>query len=102
MKGNLHRTEKQCDICEQKFSNKSNLVKHKIKLHLNTVMSFHCEHCDQQFSTKWNFIRHNKKHMNNENTDNIDWYKCQHCEKTFANIRDILSHEKKHERMTYP
>ena len=40
--------------------------------------------------------------MNNENTDNIDWYKCQHCEKTFANIRDILSHEKKHERMTYP
>jgi len=40
--------------------------------------------------------------MNNENTDNRDWYKCQHCKKTFANIRDILSHEKKHERMTYP
>ena len=52
----LHR----CDICQRKFSIKSNLNRH-IKTH--STPEFTCTQCNKSFHLKWNLERHKKLHL---------------------------------------
>ena len=80
-------TEIVCDICGKHFSQKANLLKHKL-IHANKK-PFECKTCGKAFRQKANLQRHEQIHDKERKTVN-----CQNCQKTFRCPWSLKQHMK--------
>lgn len=78
-----------CDICGKQFSQKANLLKHKL-IHLNKK-PFQCRVCHKAFRQKANLQRHELIHNKDRKTVN-----CAHCNKSFRCTWSLKQHMKSH------
>lgn len=102
-----------CEICKEQITSKSELFKHKWRVHLVGVP---CRHCDRQFASKNSRDDHEKRHTgepreikkrlrracycknldcpkhNRRPTPKRPPSKCDHCDGIFALKRDLRKH----------
>ena len=72
-----------CDKCEEEFSSKKNLQKHK-RIHMSCLPGpFQCDQCDTSFDIEWKCEAHKKTHSRNE---------CDKCDKTFKYKTNLRKH----------
>ena len=62
-----------CDLCDEVFPTKSNLIKHDKIIHRKHGQ-FECKKCDKAFSEEWKLKAHEKSHKK---------YTCEKCNKYF-------------------
>ena len=72
----------ECDLCQQRFTRKSNLDEHK-KSHYEEKKEYICLHCDKTYSSRDTLGRHVR------NTH----FKCYTCKQTFINKSLLLQHK---------
>ncbi|XP_026527516.1 zinc finger and BTB domain-containing protein 41 [Notechis scutatus] len=100
----VHTGEKpfECDICQQRYSTKSNLTVHR-KKH-SSEMEFHkkehkCSYCNKLHATKKTLIKH-KKRFHPENVQEFlptrkkksEGWKCEICNKSFTRRPHLEEH----------
>ena len=78
-----------CDICGRPFSQKANLLKHKL-IHANKK-PFSCRVCSKAFRQKANLQRHELIHDKDRKTVN-----CTECNKSFRCAWSLKQHMKNH------
>lgn len=78
-----------CDICGRPFSQKANLLKHKL-IHANKK-PFSCKICNKAFRQKANLQRHELIHDKDRKTVN-----CTECNKSFRCAWSLKQHMKNH------
>ena len=79
-----------CDICGRPFSQKANLLKHKL-IHANKK-PFACRVCNKAFRQKANLQRHELIHDKDRKTVN-----CTECNKSFRCAWSLKQHMKNHQ-----
>ena len=72
-----------CDKCDEEFTRKKDLQKHK-KKHMSCLPGpFQCDECDSTFNEEWKREAHKKNHGTN---------KCDHCDKNFKFKVNLKKH----------
>ena len=108
----------ECEICNKRFSEKSNLFKHKKTIHFGDK-KYKCETCDKEFVQSSHVKRHEKAHFEGKihecktclrkfssadvlkfhqrihSGENV--YKCELCDKSFAQKGNLKRHKKIHD-----
>lgn len=83
-----------CSICDQKFSQKSALLRHN-KLHSKTHgKCFKCSVCYLLFRSHSELVSHKNAH-NGANASEI--YKCRTCNNVFSSRKTLIVHQKRHQ-----
>ena len=78
-----------CPVCFKMFTSKTNVRRHILTEHENTLR-FKCSECDRTFASKTALNFHKDTHYpHNE-------FECKKCEVTFPNLTDFRSHLKEH------
>jgi uncharacterized Zn-finger protein len=86
-----------CKICNKKFSNKSNLIKHKNRIHNNLGFKCGYEGCDKWYSDKHYLKVHiTKKHMEER------VYKCKYCDRGYTYKLTYMAHLREAHLNVYP
>ena len=82
----------QCPICENFFSNKSNLKTHILSIH-NKILPFKCpyENCEKKYSSNIRLNVHIRTHKGEKP------YKCKICLKSFNENGNLKAHMSRHE-----
>ena len=80
-----------CDICEQRFSEKSQVKDHKIRIHQNVtqVNLLECSTCNKIFQVRKCFERHECV------ISGLKKYKCSQCEMKFTSTHYVTQHKKR-------
>ena len=92
-----------CNKCDQKFTNKQNMLRHKKEVHLISSkyllftdpesFGFKCENCEQKFERKGSLKRHvSSVHVEIKNQR----FTCENCSKSFGRIDSLKRHNKSH------
>jgi len=83
----FHRNRRyEYDNYKKHFFSKSNLVKHKIPIHLDKML-FSCSVCQIKFRLMEQLQNHMKIHMNEMQ------YACQHCSRRFFTVEECRKHD---------
>jgi len=82
-------TQHRCDICNEIFSNKTNLMVHAL-IHSNFDNPDKCPHCGKVFTTRGSLTRHIRVHSGERP------YKCVYCEKSFTQSCNLDKHVRIH------
>ncbi|CAB0028663.1 unnamed protein product [Trichogramma brassicae] len=77
-----------CDKCEQKFGEKSKLIRHQKTVHEGRK-EFECNECEKKFGHKHHLLFH-QKGVHKGQKD----YACDKCEKKFGRKLDLLKHRR--------
>ena len=82
----------QCPICENFFSNKSNLKTHISSIH-NKILPFKCPYtnCEKKYSSNIRLNVHIRTHTG------IKPFKCNICNKSFNENGNLKAHMSRHE-----
>ncbi|XP_055533839.1 zinc finger protein 883-like [Wyeomyia smithii] len=84
----LHFKEIECDQCQRKFVNESQLKAH-YAVHTG-IREYKCEYCAKDFIHKSNLRQHLKLHRNEQN------YACEFCGKLFTYRENMKTHIRIH------
>ena len=88
------KSDHECKICQEKFTARSSLVRHKQK-HNSTEPNFMCELCYQKFDRKDNVDAHKKRiHSTTTNEQNNKNCQCHKCQKNFSSKTALKLHQK--------
>ena len=80
---------KSCPLCFKMFKNKTNVRRHILTEHENTLR-FKCPDCDRSFASKAAMIFHKDSHSPNQE------FECKKCEVTCSSLMSYRSHQKQH------
>lgn len=90
----------ECDICSNKFFDKSSMLIHMTRRHLrkargdgnnfNSKLNFQCEYCDREFSVRSNMFRH-YQHAHSQELP----FQCDQCKEGFRTERLYIKHMEK-------
>ena len=81
--------EKSCPLCFKLFYSRTNVRRHILTEHENT-MRIKCTWCDKTFASKTSLIYHQNTHSPNKE------FVCEKCEVTFPSLKIYRSHRKQH------
>ncbi|KAK2851740.1 hypothetical protein Q5P01_008016 [Channa striata] len=81
----------QCEVCNQKVSSLSELVKHK-QIHKDEDKSFICEICRKCFTSQADFIEHQRDHTDQPS------FSCNMCDRSFTTNCNLKRHKLLHVR----
>ena len=92
-----------CNKCDQTFTNRRNMLRHKREVHLTSSKNllfadpesfgFKCETCAQKFERK----EHLKRHISTVHKQSADQrFSCENCSKSFGRIDSLKRHSKSH------
>ena len=103
---NIHEGVRfKCDLCDESFTLKKNVGRHKKRKHTKKRILFKCEHCCNEFVSNYVLKQHSKtcqsKLQRKEKLENdkLIWHTCDICEKTFYGITALRIHRRRlHER----
>ena len=96
-----------CDVCNAKFTSRTNMMRHKRLLHGKTILHM-CDVCGSGFSRLDNLKRHMKKFHGNancietqphtaSNDPNDKRFECCQCKAQFLCERDLEKHKLEHQ-----
>jgi hypothetical protein len=88
----------ECDICSNKFVDKSSMLIHMTRRHLRkskgngfgSKLIFQCEYCDREFSVRSNMFRH----YQHAHSDELP-FQCDQCKEGFRTERLFIRHMEK-------
>ena len=80
-----------CPICYKMLYSKTNVKRHILTEHENTMRS-QCPKCDKTFASKTSLEYHSKTHSD------VKEFVCEKCQKTFYNLMSYRSHQKQHNK----
>ena len=80
-----------CEICEQDYTNGSNLVNHMAQ---HEGITYTCDKCDKVFQSQKSFDNHARTHSDGLLT-------CDQCGKTFQYLGSLSNHFKTHTNKVY-
>ena len=78
-----------CPICHKTLCSKTNVRRHILTEHENTMRS-QCPKCDKTFASKTSLKYHSKTHFN------VTEFVCEKCQETFCSLTSYRSHLKQH------
>jgi len=81
--------EKSCPLCFKLFYSRTNVRRHILTEHENTLR-IKCTQCDKSFASKTAMIYHLNTHSPNKE------FVCEKCEVTFPNLKIYRTHLKQH------
>lgn len=88
---------KQCEMCLENFSNRSNLLRHIKTQHSDERKMYQCHLCELQVTTFSGLKMHiNCRHLN------LRKYKCECCSKAFNHKKYLISHLLRHSDKSRP
>ena len=80
-----------CPICYKLLYSKTNVKRHILTEHENTMRS-QCPKCDKTFASKTSLEYHSKTHYD------VKEFVCEKCQETFYNLMSYRSHLKQHKK----
>ena len=84
--------ENGCDICENKYDSRKDLMDHKKEDHSETT-----KHCRDYLFDKCQYRKEECQYLHAEKEkNNVDVFKCNNCENTYSNFEELMEHQKKH------
>lgn len=114
----MENNPNQCTVCGKKYSNKSGVKNHVLRVHGNPSKNFKCEKCDKAFLTNAELSRHGIKHSKEKpficeycgnsyrfksallvhyRTHSEEKpYKCEFCDKEFLHLSSVIGHRRRH------
>lgn len=114
----MENNPNKCTVCGKKFSNKSSVKNHMLRVHGNPLKNYKCEKCEKSFVTKCELQRHSFNHSTEkpfvcEYCGNeyrfkaalsVHYrlhsgerpYRCDYCPKEFIHLSSYTGHRRKH------
>ncbi|XP_012522554.2 PR domain zinc finger protein 5 [Monomorium pharaonis] len=91
----------QCDICTQSFETVRQTIRHRFRMHSNSLIKFHCAYCGKQFPLKNHRDNHELSHDPTESENKDQHRKCEECNLIFYSEKALDYHCSIHRRHTY-